>query len=306
MISDSLNLEIWDRLIRGKPLDGLPLGNKEGRIDLAGLKLPEPAVLRRFQFGGVAFAQIDPGASIRGVKWRNLDFTGSKLKSLRLFGCELTNCLFHRCELQDLRVWATTFSECSFTGANLHKSVLGGVHDDKRNNYSGVDFSGADLRETVYKAAGFERCVFRNAKLEKLDFQTSTFVNCLFEGELRDVLFYRCGFGGEAFPANEMIDVDFSRAALHDVGFRGLVLDRVKLPENGDHIIIKNVPATLDRLTSALKQQGDYTAQRLSAFLNIDRKWVVPNQAQKIINTQDLAEAIGVEAVNRLRELLRK
>lgn len=306
MISESLNLEIWDRLIQGKPLDGLALAVKDGRIELGGLELPEPSVVRRFRVQGVSMAEIDPGAVIHGAKWRNLDFTGSKLSGLRLFGCELTNCRFERCQLQDLRVWATTITECSFKGANLKKSALGGVQDGKRNIYTGVDFSDADLRETVYKAAAFERCVFRGAKLAKIDFQTSTFTDCVFEGELHDVLFYRRGFEGEAFPANEMVNVDFSRAKLHDVGFRGLTLDRVKLPQDADHIVIKNVPATLDKLIAALKQQGDTTAKQLTAFLNIDRKWIAPNQAQGVINTQDLAETISEDGVNRLRELLRQ
>src|SRR5262249_25160709 len=146
----------------------------------------------------------EPGVSLQSAKWRNLDFTGSKLNGLRLFGCELVNCRFDRCQLRDLRVWATNFKTCGFVDANLRKSVLGGVQNNERNNYTEVDFSGADLRETVYKAAGFDRCTFRNTKLEKLDFQTSVFTSCVFEGELRDVLFYRQGFEGEAFPANEM------------------------------------------------------------------------------------------------------
>jgi len=170
---------------------------------------------------------------------------------------------------------------------------------------SSVDFSGADLRETVYKAAAFEKCIFRNSKLMKIDFQTSTFTDCVFEGELCDVLFYSRGFEGEAYPANEMINVDFSRAKLQDVGFRGLTLDRVKFPNDEYHIVIKNVPTTLDKLVAKLKQDGDSTAKQLIAFLNIDRKWVVPNQAQSVINLQNLAETVGLVGVNRLRELLR-
>lgn len=306
MITESLNLEIWDRLIQGTPLDGLGLETKDGRINLAGLELPEPSVVRRFQFQGVPMSEIDPGAVIHGAKWRNLDFSGSKLSGLRLFGCELSNCRFDRCQLQDFRVWSTIFRECSFKRANLRTSVLGGVQKGKRNIYSDGDFSDADLRRTVYKAAAFERCSFRNAKLEKIDFQTSTFVDCVFEGELRDVLFYRCGFQGEAFPANGMINVDFSRAKLRAVGFRGLTLERVKLPEDAEHIVLRNVVATLDKLIAALQQQGDTTARKLTAFLNIDRKWVPLNQMQQVINMKDLAESVGVEGVHRLHELLRQ
>jgi uncharacterized protein YjbI with pentapeptide repeats len=304
MINEALNLEVWDRLIQGKPLDGLTLTTKENRIDLGGLELPEPLILRRFQVRGVAMAEIDPGAVIHGAKLRNLDFTGSKLNGLRLFECELKNCRFDRCQLQDLRAWKTTFSEISFKGANLRSSALGGVQNGQRNIFSGVDFSGADLRETVYKAAAFERCIFRDSKLVNVDFQTSTFTDCVFEGDLRGVLFYRRGFEGEAFPPNEMINVDLSRAKLHDVSFRGLMLDRVKLPDDAEHIVIRNVPITLDKLIAVLKQQGDALGKQLVAFLNIDRKWVVPNQAQAVINVQDLEDALGDAGVKRLRELL--
>ena len=249
-------------------------------------------------------AEIDSGPIIHCAKWEDLDFSNSKLNGLRFSGCELRNCYFERCQLQDLRVWSTTMSGCCFKGANLKKSVLGGVVDSERNRYSGVDFSYADLRETVYKAAAFEQCDFRHAKLVKIDFQTSTFTDCVFEGVLRDVLFYRNGFEGEAFPSNEMMNVDFSRAQLHDVGFRGLTLDRVKLPQDSDHIVIRDVQATLDRLIAKLKQQGDTTGKQLAAFLDIDRKWIPPDRVQGVINIQDLEETVGVEGANRLRELL--
>lgn len=153
---------------------------------------------------------------------------------------------------------------------------------------------------TAYKAAVFERCVFRNAKLVKVDFQTSTFTDCQFEGELRDVLFYRRGFQGEAFPPNEMINVDFSRAQLRAVGFRGLTMDRVKLPHDANHIVIRNFASALDRMIAIFKQQQDNTAKMLVAFLNIYRKWAVPDQKQGVINAQDLAEAVGEDAVERL------
>lgn len=305
-MNDLLNLEIWDRLIQNKPLDGLQLETKDGRISLEGLELPDPSVMRRFRACGVSVAEIEPGAIIQGVSCHNIDFSGSKLNTLRLYGCEFVNCRFDNCQLRDLRVWTTKFSEISFKGANLRKSALGGVQSGKRNIYSGVDFSDADLRETIYKATAFERCIFRGTKLERIDFQTSAFTDCVFESELRDVLFYRCGFGGESFPANEMVNVDFSHAKMHDVGFRGLTLERVKLPEDADHIVMKGVVGTLDKLIVRLKQQSDVTAKKLIAFLNIDRKWIVPDQAQAVINVQDMAETVGVDGVSRFRELLRE
>ncbi len=129
-------------------------------------------------------SEIMPGAVVQGTQWQNLDFSDSTLNGLRLLDCVLNNCRLERCRLQDLRIWSTTFRECSFSGADLKKAALGPVLKGKRNIYFEVDFSDADLRETT-KAAAFERCMFRDAKLERIDFQTSTFVDCVFEGELQ-------------------------------------------------------------------------------------------------------------------------
>jgi uncharacterized protein YjbI with pentapeptide repeats len=298
MLSESLNLEIWDRLLAGKPLDGLGLETRDGRIDVRGLELPEPTVLRRFQFHDVAIAETDAGI-VHGVKWRNLDFTGSKLAGLRLMRGLVENCRFDDCNLQGVRFWATSFRGVSFKGANLRGSVLGGAHEGVRNTFSGVDFSEANLSGTTYEAAAFERCVFSNAKLVKIDFQTSTFTDCRFEGELDDVLFYRHGFKGEKYPPNEMMNVDFSLARLKHVGFRGLVLDRVRLPNDDEHIVLKNFAATLDQMVAALQRQSDPIAKKLVAFIGIKRKWAVANQAQGYINVPDLADLVGDEGVKR-------
>ena len=306
MISESLNLEIWDRLLQGKALDGLALGSKAGRIDLGGLVLPEPSVVRRYETLVAAVSEIEPGAIFRGAKWQNLDFTGSKLNGVRFFGCELTNCRFDNCQLQDLRLWSTTISETSFRGANLRKAALGGVQDGRRNIFSGVDFTEADLRQTAYMAASFNRCIFRNARLENIDFQTSTFSDCQFEGELLRVLFYHRAFKGEAFPANEMVNVDLSRARLRYVEFRGLSLDRVRLPNDSEHIVIKNYPAALDSVIVALRQQSDTASQKLVAYLGVLRKWAAPNQIQGVLNIEDLTELAGANSVDRVRELLRQ
>jgi fluoroquinolone resistance protein len=304
MVDKFLNAQVWDRLVCDKPLDGLGLGSKDGRVDLNGLTLPESRVKWTFEFDGIPVQEIESAPFVKRAKWKSFDFTASKLKHLRLTESELSDCLFDRCQFEDLRVWATTFRECSFKRANLSGAVLGGVKNGKRNVYSGVDFSGADLRSTVYEAAVFERCNFCDSKLERIDFETSSFRDCVFEGELRDVVFYRRGYKGEAFPPNEMLNVDFSRAKLHDVGFRGLTLEQVKLPDDSDHILIRNVTATLNRLVGTLNHEDNATAKKLIAFLNIDREWRPPNQVQMVINIEDLAETVGDEAVDRLRELL--
>lgn len=305
-IDEPLNNELWVRLIRGDPLDGLGFECRNGTIDLSGMQLPEPSLLRRFEVARTPVAAVATAIpEIRGVTWRNFDFDSSKLRGLRLHACQVVNCHFDNCDLRDWRVWATTFSDCSFRRADLRNSVLGGVEGGARCVYSTVSFANADLRGTIYKAAGFEQCDFRGARLEKIDFQTSTFVDCVFEGELRDVLFYRRGHEGEGFPENDMVNVDFTHASLRHVSFRGLTLDRVRFPNDADHIVIKDPGATVDRLVGILQQQGDSTSLKLAAFLNIGRKWLESSQAQKVINKRDLTEAVGPTGLQMLLKLLR-
>lgn len=298
MLNESLNLEIWDCLLAGKPLDGLGVGTRDGRIDVRGLELPEPTVLRRFQFRGISIAATDSGI-VHEAKWRNLDFSDGKFAGLRLMGGLVENCRFDNCNLQGVRIWATSFRDVSFKGANLRGSVLGGAHDGVRNSFVGVDFSEANLSGTSYQAAAFERCTFSNAKLTKIDFQSSTFKDCRFEGELNDVLFYRHGFKGEQYPPNEMVNVDFTGAKLRSVGFRKLVLDRVRFPQDDEHVVIRNFASSIDQIVGVLSRQNDATAKKLVAFLQIDREWVLPNQVQGVINIRQMAGLVGEEGVKR-------
>jgi uncharacterized protein YjbI with pentapeptide repeats len=312
MISDSLKAEGWRRLVSGESLADLSLSIKEGRLDLSGLALAEPRVVERWQTTLADVARVEPNGIFREATLQNLDLTGSKLSSVHFTDCKISNCCFDRCDLQGLRIGATTIRDSSFRKASLRGVALGpasvtGPLAGRRNRFVGVDFSEADLRDTIYVAASFERCDFSNARLANIRFGTSTFAHCRFAGELRQVQFWRSdlfarGFREDAFPPNEMLDVDFSRARLRDVEFRGLTLDRVRFPEDAEHLIIRDFPSVLDRLISVLKQQGDETARLLIAFLSVYRKWTVPN-AWGVLNKQDIADA-GPGAVDRVCELL--
>lgn len=304
MKNESLNLEIWDRLIQGKSLEGLPLSIRDGRIDLSCLQLPDPSLVRKFQFNGTQISEIEPGAIVIRAKWENLDFSGSKLNGLRLMNCDIVNCRFDGCQLEDLRLWSSKISDTSFCGANLRSSSLGGVQDGRRNVFAGVNFTDADLRQTVYKAASFERCIFRNSRLEKIDFQTSTFSECQFEGKLLRVLFYRRGFKGEMFPENEMRNIDFRFAKLRFVEFRGLSLDHVLLPNDTEHIVVHNYTRVLDKVIATLQSQSDMPGKKLAAYFGVLRKWAAPNQGQGVINIEDLAEITSPKDAELARSLL--
>jgi uncharacterized protein YjbI with pentapeptide repeats len=288
MIDEAFNREILKRLTSGKSLKELNLADYDGRVDLRGLTLQEKQVI------------------VRGARWNNLDFSGGTLGCLRMFAGQINDCRFDNCRMSGTRVWSTSFVNCSFEGAHLSGAMLGGVDEGKYNTFSKVDFTRADLSKTIYKAASFKQCIFKYAELVSVDFQSSSFTDCSFEGELRDVLFYRQGFNGGLFPPNKMSNVDFSRAKLHYVGFRGLVLDQVKLPRDDEHVIIDDFSVTLDKLVSLLDEEEDSkSAERLIGFLNIGKQWIPP-QAPRIVNLRDLEETAGQAAVDLLRKVIHK
>jgi len=312
-MSQPLQAEVWKRLLSGESLDGLSLLVKAGRIDLSGFRLPEPRVVSRWQARLADVTEVEADRIFRRVRWRDLDFSGSTLNSLQFYDSEITNCCFDRCRLGDFQPFATTIRDSSFRGADLRGAGLGIATESgplklRRNIYNGIDFTDADLRQTLYISASFEHCTFRNSKLAKLNFASSTFSDCRFEGELREVRFWRSDlptcpwFPQDAFPPNEMTNVDFSHAKLRDVEFRGINLERVRLPVNKDHIIIHNFAATLDKVIDCLKKEGDETARILLASLEVHRSGAAP-YSPGVLNRLDLAEA-GDGAVERVLRLL--
>ena len=102
-----------------------------------------------------------------------------------------------------------------------------------------------------------------------------------------------------------MLNVDFSRARLHWVEFRGIALDHVLLPNDTDHIIIDNFASVLDKLISTLKQNPDKTTKGLIAALQTDRKWAPP-RGRGLLNRQDFVEGGNEEAAEYIVDLLRQ
>ncbi len=298
-----MDTEVLKRLIRGEPLDGLGLHLKDGRIDLSGLVVPEPVARRTIRTAIADVVQLNV-ITVRGAAWRRLDFTGSRLNGLRLFDCGLSDCVFDKSSCQGWRIWSTTITDTSFRSTDLRGSALGAVQEGKRNVFRNVDFAGADLRQSSYVATEFTGCTFKHTRLNKVDFQTSAFTNCEFTGELQEVLFYRRGFKGEAFPPNEMDNVSFAGAKLRWVEFRGLDMTNVLFPQDDDHIIVDDYPSTVERLVGTFEGKDDLASRRLAVIFRMKRKWAGAGQRRGVLNKNDLLELGGEEGLRRVLDAL--
>jgi uncharacterized protein YjbI with pentapeptide repeats len=289
--------EVWSRLVSGRPLDDLGLPVVGGRVDLRGLAAPEPSTVRQYTTPTANVKELGNLVVIQGARWTNLDFTKGQLKSLRLHDSKIENCCFDGAKCSDWRIWGTSISNTSFKTADLRKAALGGVDGVRRNAFYRVDFTKADLRQTVNKSADFVDCTFSDSKLVKVDFQGSVFVNCAFSGDLVEVSFHRTAFGGEKLPPNEMLNVDFANARLRSVEFRGLDLDTVTLPDDNEHIIVHDYARTLDHALVALKERSDMGSKQLAAYLGVYRKWAGRSQKKGVFHRGDLIKASSEEAV---------
>jgi hypothetical protein len=122
---------------------------------------------------------------------------------------------------------------------------------------------------------------------------------------LHEVLFHRHAFRGEAFPPNLIDGVDFTRAQLFFVEFRGLDLENIRFPEGDEHVVIDDYRTTLERILAALRGRRDDVSGRFATVLGHMRKWAGPNQRRGIIGKRDLREMGGEAAVEYFCELLR-
>lgn len=311
-----LKSQVWARLTEGASLEGLRLPTKGGRLDLSAASLEEPKVVKRWKTAIADIAELEPRPEMWNVTWKDYDFSGANLESVRFKDCEIVNCVFDRCKMSRLLVGNSRFERCSFRGSDLRESVLGPANLEDRgkykfpfNTYVQVDFSGADMRRTIYLMAAFEFCIFSHTNLDNVRFGTSNFSNCRFEGELREVIFWRSdlftrpGYADGDFPPNEMINVDFTKASLRMVEFRKLAMNRARLPNDSDHIVLKDYAGALDRLIDTFRAASDRAARILLAGFEVARRWTPPG-GRGVLNIQDL-EDCGPDAVERVLRVLR-
>jgi uncharacterized protein YjbI with pentapeptide repeats len=216
--------EVLARLIAGRPLTGLGLGEHEGRVDLRGLPAPQPRRLQRFETQGWFVEQLGDLVKFRGVRLENLDLSGAALESFRFYDAVVTGCCFDGASCRDWRLWGSDVSDSSFVGADLRESAVGTWHEGHRNSWRRADFSGADFRVGVSWEAVYEDCDFSGAKLAKVKFEQCTLARCRFSGELREVVFDGRDLTDRPAPP-EMDKVDFSEATFRHVEFLGFDLE---------------------------------------------------------------------------------
>jgi uncharacterized protein YjbI with pentapeptide repeats len=303
-VDTTLSSIIWTRLLGNQRVDDLGLDvTPEGRTSLRGLRAPEHEVLRTIATSINARVQQVAGATVvRGVSWRGLDFSSSKLVGLQIQQSEIADCVFASADCSKWRIWDSTIARTTFLNTKLRDCAFAGT-GRQRTKLVQIDFAQCDFRGTG-GGAEVDQCRFINCNLRKVGFGGWTFSNCAFEGELREIEFDRCGIRHTPDTAvNEMRNVDFSRTTLRAVDFRNLDLEQVRLPQDEDHLVLEDFPSALDGAIAALKYQDDRERQAVVEYLSAIREFA---GKRGVLNRRDLLEHVSAKVVAELWSLLQQ
>jgi uncharacterized protein YjbI with pentapeptide repeats len=277
-------------------------------------------------FGGTAIVRrlmndgIDPANECSGwylqrlssylefhnVHLEGMEFSGSRLEHLRFFNSRIVDCKFDDADCRSWRLKGTDVNRGSFVRSNLRDAVLGVWYEGKCGCYESVNFSSGDMRGIIFSTATYVDCDFSYARLDKVDFQSSSFIRCRFAGELREVIFYDKTFDSKKLEPNNMEDVDFSKAQLRWVAFRRLNMDHVRWPEDTNHIFLKNYRCVLQHVLTAVQNDESRPGRGLPRVLANYLKWAGPNQNIGILNRLDFREAWDEEGENWAVALLHR
>lgn len=263
------------------------LGTVEGRTDLRGIPLTTtPTTVG------------DPDDPARGVTWEGLDLSSARLEELRFFAGTVRDCRFDGASLVGLKLWGSEVVDCSFQRADLRSRGLGtGEWHGRRDVWRRVAFDRADLRESVFVGCVLDACTFERTSslLQVVDAEVS---GCTFVGELTSLL---VSGQGHRFPVSPTaFSADLGRAVLRGSKIEGYALDRVRLPEQEDLLVVRRYPTVVRAATAHLRDAGATDAERRAGAL-LARWFAAPGSEDSDVcfDLGGFADAGLAEAVRR-------
>ena len=191
----------------------------------------------------LAFSQSAPWVVVHDARCERIDFSGHKFAPLA--------------------VGSASFIECDFSRARfLHSSLgdLGASHPQAL--YRDCQFDRADMRHMPHIGnARFERCTFRETRIEGWRADRAEFIDCVFSGALHD-----CRFTGRPWEdegatgreRNEFHGNDFCQADLSAVQFAyGVDIDAQLLPQGDNYVRLSRPRERIDRVRALISRWPD-------------------------------------------------
>jgi uncharacterized protein YjbI with pentapeptide repeats len=250
------------------------------------------------------------GIELERVQFRDLDFSCSSFGRGIFRQCAFEGVLFREMDSRGWNERDCRFTDVDFYKANLRDAGIG----IRGSTYLRVNFRGANFSGAHFYRGQFTDCDFSDARLKKIDFLASNFVNCKFRGRLDSVWFRRCyphpaqeKRYGKAVP-NEMRNVDFSEAELWGVTYTGgLDLSYVILPKDGHHVLFRHFDNALSKVRDIVDTLA-WSDEEKKRVMITTKSFLVhaKNQPMWILNTKEILGKFGEQIGMELIALLEK
>lgn len=240
--------------------------------------------------------------AIKNCRFENIDFSFSSFKSSWIENSSFKNCYFKDADFTKISDQGNKFEECIFFNCKFNNSGLG----YKGSAFVECIFENTNFQKAVFIRAEFERCSFINSKIKGIDFNASSFEECIFEGILDDVWF-RGGFPLQSdnqyfgFPKkNIMKKVSFEKAELKNLTFSDdCDLSSVCLGDNPEVFKYSNWYRRLQLLAKEIISWDSECGKQGEIFVKTHLVHA-KNQDWYILNLKELEQIYGLETASKI------
>jgi hypothetical protein len=277
-----------DLNLKALNLNRSPFGLKNGYEDFRGLTFPR-------------------GLKLINGKYENLDLSSAVFTNTWVEKNNFTKVIFYGTSFSEISDHGNKFLNCHFEKTDFRGAGLGYLG----TNYSNCHFVQCNFSKAVFIRAVFFGCTFENCKMKNVDFNASSFQDCIFKGRYDDIWFrgdYKFPDGRSQFGEpllNRMDRVSFEEAELHRLAFsQGCSLDSIIIPKNGSYTFVKK---DWRRVLLGLEHQAALLPPALGKEIGIFTSVYLvgsDKQDQYLLNNKDIVDDFGKDAADIIIDAL--
>lgn len=304
----TLQKQVINILKGGKNINKLRVNNE--LIDIKGIKLNEFTDKEK---------EVDKVLYIKSNTFINVDFSFADLSNTNWRNCKFIDCKFQHSTFYNVTCKNCTFEDLEFTSCKFKHCELAQNISTDSGKFINVNFIKSSFKYVNFCFPIFDKCLFKDCRIEKVDFDGSRFSDTSFEGVIDSADFRgysltsSTGFLGLfkkfdplKYP-NMMRNVDFLKAELKWVGFtHNIDLSNTKFPTGNNYILITNPQKCFSSVKEIIKNTWN-TKESSWAINMIDTFWFPENTKDMkfIFLSMTYSARIPKEVDERLFELVK-
>ena len=138
----------------------------------------------------------------RNCSFKNVDFTGSELKTVGFIECNYDNCDFSNSKLNECSIIKTEFQNCKMTGTDFSETYF---HETEfvNSNMTYTNFTETRLKKVSFKNNKLENSSFNYVKLDKVVFESDVMIDTEWFGtNLKNIDLSLCQIDGMVVDRN--------------------------------------------------------------------------------------------------------